>query len=215
MGRRFAGAMLSCGDRLGERSGSCRGDRCRIVVGDAARLSDLAGRMRSQSSRSPSAISRRRRRQARLALDRRERSVTGPRYKVPRDVKDQMVSGRRSRTGCGARRAAGPAIGGGPGRGAGYSRRWRARRARSFASCGRGGREPCTRARRALLRRRRDRATAEVGRSHRSCFSRRQVQSRRLRAGVASLREGIPPNHTLGGINMAFWRWGRSAGASA
>ena len=78
-------------------------DRCRIVVGDAARLSDLRSRMRSQSSsESGRDLVTFVDRQARLALDRRERSVTGPRYKVPQDVKDQMVGGRRFEDGIAA-----------------------------------------------------------------------------------------------------------------
>jgi len=75
-------------------------DRCRILVGEPARLSELRSRMRSQSSsESEGELSAFVDRQASLTLDRRERSVTGSRYKVPQDVKDQMIGSRRFEAG--------------------------------------------------------------------------------------------------------------------
>src|SRR5206468_8277201 len=67
-------------------------DRCRLLEGKPARLSELERRMHEESAGGalPAFVNR----QARLALDRCERSVTGSRYKVPRHVKEELVGGR-------------------------------------------------------------------------------------------------------------------------
>ncbi|MEA2196568.1 MAG: glycerol-3-phosphate O-acyltransferase, partial [Solirubrobacteraceae bacterium] len=63
-------------------------DRCRVVVGEPARLSDL--RVRFNSVRSEESFPIFVERQARLALERAERSVIGMQYKVPRLVAEEI-----------------------------------------------------------------------------------------------------------------------------
>jgi glycerol-3-phosphate O-acyltransferase len=68
-------------------------DRCRVVVGEPARLSDLRVRFNSVRSeeRFPTFVER----QARLALERAERSVIGMQYKVPRLVAEEIQASAR------------------------------------------------------------------------------------------------------------------------
>jgi glycerol-3-phosphate O-acyltransferase len=195
-----------------ERILSHEGDRCRIVVGDAARLSDLRGRMRSQSSpESKRDLATFVDRQARLALDRRERSVTGPRYKVPQDVKDQMVSGRRFEDGIVvlAEQLGRPSA----------EVRTEALGYLEEMAC---TQSPLVRELWASW------ARAMYARAYELCFDDAAIERLRKLGDshplvflpthksnldgyvLASLlyEKGFPPNHTLGGINMAFWPLG-------
>jgi glycerol-3-phosphate O-acyltransferase len=187
-------------------------DRCRIVVGDAARLSELRSRMRSQSSSDPERdLARFVGSQARLALDRRERSVTGPRYKVPQDVKEQMVAGRRFEDGIAllAERLGRPSM-----------------EVRTEA-LGYLEEMACTQS--PLVRELWARwARTMYSRAYELCFDPPAIERLRKLGErhplvflpthksnldgyvLASLlyEQGFPPNHTLGGINMAFWPLG-------
>jgi glycerol-3-phosphate O-acyltransferase len=195
-----------------ERILSGEPDRCRIVVGEPARLSELRSRMHGQSaSESARDLVAFVDRQARLALDRRERSVTGARYKVPQDVMAQMVGGRPFEDGIAAL--------------ADQLRRPAAEvRAEALGyleemTC---TQSPLARELWALL------ARTLYSRAYELCFDPGQID--RLRAlserhplvflpthksnldgyVLASLlyEQGFPPNHALGGINMAFWPLG-------
>jgi glycerol-3-phosphate O-acyltransferase len=187
-------------------------DRCRILVGEPARLSDLRSRMRSRSaSESQPELAAFVDRQARLALDRRERSVTGSRYKVPQDVKDQMVGDRRFEDGIAAL--------------AQQLRRTPAEvRAEALEyieemACTQSplARELWARLARGMYSRAYelcyDPAAIErlrkLGKKHPLVF----LPTHRSNLDgyvLASLlyEQGFPPNHTLGGINMAFWPLG-------
>jgi glycerol-3-phosphate O-acyltransferase len=71
-------------------------DRCRILVGEAARPSELGRRIRARSaSRAPHDLPAFIASQAKLTLDRSERSLTGARYKMPSDVAEHMAGSRR------------------------------------------------------------------------------------------------------------------------
>lgn len=72
-------------------------DRCRVVLGEPAHVSDLRRRWRDAggSDDLPAFV----RRQATLALERAERAVIGTQYKVPRLVYDEIVASARFRTG--------------------------------------------------------------------------------------------------------------------
>jgi glycerol-3-phosphate O-acyltransferase len=187
-------------------------DRCRIVVGDAARLSDLRARMRSRSSsESEQDLVTFVDRQARLALDRRERSVTGSRYKVPQDVKEQMVGSRRFEDGIAAL----------------AQQLGRPSMEVRMEALGYLEEMACTQS--PLVRELWARwARAMYARAYELCFDAAAVQRLRDLGArhplvflpthksnldgyvLASLlyEQGFPPNHTLGGINMAFWPLG-------
>ncbi len=68
-------------------------DRCRVVVAEAARLSDLRARFDNAGNEEsfPAFVAR----QARLALERAERSVVGMQYKVPRLVAEELEASSR------------------------------------------------------------------------------------------------------------------------
>jgi glycerol-3-phosphate O-acyltransferase len=69
--------------------------RCRVLVGEPARLSELRARMLKQSGRrGRSDLARFVDSQARLTLDRSERVLTGSRYKVPHDIAQELVGSR-------------------------------------------------------------------------------------------------------------------------
>jgi glycerol-3-phosphate O-acyltransferase len=187
-------------------------DRCRIVVGDAARLSDLRSRMCSQSSSESNRdlvtfVDR----QARLTLDRRERSVTGPRYKVPQDVKDQMVGSRRfdDRIAALAEQLRRPLM----------DVRTEALGYLEEMACTQSPlvRELWARWARAMYSRayelRFDTAAIERLRKLGECHPLVFLPTHKSNLDgyvLASLlyEQGFPPNHTLGGINMAFWPLG-------
>ncbi|HEX4718574.1 MAG TPA: glycerol-3-phosphate 1-O-acyltransferase [Thermoleophilaceae bacterium] len=63
-------------------------DRCRVLIGEPAPLSALRSRMPSQAA---GGLAKWVEDQARLTLDRSERLLTGSRYKLPRDVKAQLI----------------------------------------------------------------------------------------------------------------------------
>jgi glycerol-3-phosphate O-acyltransferase len=70
-------------------------DRCRIVAGEPALLSELRARHQAETglSADPEAFARYVRRAAVVALERAERRLTGDRYKVPRLVAEQITDG--------------------------------------------------------------------------------------------------------------------------
>jgi glycerol-3-phosphate O-acyltransferase len=70
-------------------------DRCRIVAGEPALLSELRHRHQAEtgSSADPEGFARYVRRAAVVALERAERRLTGDRYKVPRLVAEQIIDG--------------------------------------------------------------------------------------------------------------------------
>ncbi|HWF74932.1 MAG TPA: glycerol-3-phosphate 1-O-acyltransferase [Solirubrobacteraceae bacterium] len=68
-------------------------DRCRVVAAEPARLSEL--RSRFQGARSEEGFPAFVARQARLALERAERSVLGKQYKVPRLVAEEIEASAR------------------------------------------------------------------------------------------------------------------------
>jgi glycerol-3-phosphate O-acyltransferase len=150
-------------------------------------------------------------RQARLALDRRERSVTGQRYKVPQDVTDQMVRDRRFEEGIAA---------------LAEQLRRPAMEVRTEA-LGYLEEMACTQS--PLVRELWARwARAMYARAYELCFDPAAIERLRTLGErhplvflpthksnldgyvLASLlyEQGFPPNHTLGGINMAFWPLG-------
>ncbi|NLE82049.1 MAG: glycerol-3-phosphate 1-O-acyltransferase [Rhodococcus sp.] len=71
-------------------------DRCRVLEGEAAPLSDLANRF---AERGGGSLPRFIRRQAALALERAERSLLGTQYKVARFVVDDIAETNRFRDG--------------------------------------------------------------------------------------------------------------------
>jgi glycerol-3-phosphate O-acyltransferase len=195
-----------------ERILSREADRCRILVGEPARISDLRSRMRIQSdSGSQPELATFVDRQARLALDRRERSVTGSRYKVPQDVKDQMVSDRRFAEGIAtlAEQLQQPPA----------EVRAEALGYLEEMACTQSplARELWARLARGLYSRAYElcfdpvaiERLRELGNKHPLVF----LPTHRSNLDgyvLASLlyEQGFPPNHALGGINMAFWPLG-------
>jgi glycerol-3-phosphate O-acyltransferase len=184
-------------------------DRCRILVGAPARLSELRDRMREDSDNGdlPSFIDR----QARLALDRCERSVTGPRYKVPRDVREEMVASRRFEDGIRAlahdldrpavevREEALSYLEEMVSRQNPLAREIWARWARGlYARAYELSFEPAALERLRALNAEHPLVFLPTHKSNLDGYV------------MASLlyEQGFPPNHTLGGINMAFWPLG-------
>jgi glycerol-3-phosphate O-acyltransferase len=72
-------------------------DRCRVTVAEPATASDLIARLRRSAGLQP--LPDFVRRQAVLALDRTERSLIGTQYKVPRFVSEEISSSARFRAG--------------------------------------------------------------------------------------------------------------------
>ena len=100
-------------------------DRCRVVVGEPARLSDLRTRLRGApgaNERLADFVSR----QGVLALERAERSLVGTQYKVPRFVSEEISASGRFRDGVAelAERLERPDERGGPRRRPPTSTRW-------------------------------------------------------------------------------------------
>ena len=83
----------SPGARLQARILRSEPDRCRVVPAEPARLSDL--RARFEAARSEESFPTFVVRQARLALERAERSVLGTQYKVPRLVAEEIEASAR------------------------------------------------------------------------------------------------------------------------
>jgi glycerol-3-phosphate O-acyltransferase len=187
-------------------------DRCRVVVGDPARLSELRARARTESSGdTDQALARFVERQARLALDRRERSVTGSRYKIASGVKQDMVDSRRFEDGIAllAERLGRPAA----------EIRAEALTYLEEMACTQSAlaRELWARWSRLLYSRAYELCydvgaiehLRELGREHPLVFL--PTHKANLDHFVFSwllYEQGFPPNHTLGGINMAFWPLG-------
>jgi glycerol-3-phosphate O-acyltransferase len=187
-------------------------DRCRIIVGDPARLSELRSRMRAdgkadENGRLTGFIDR----QARLTLDRAERSITGSRYKLPQDVQAQLIADRRFEDGLVMLSKE-------------LDRPVPELRAEAIAcleemACTQSPlfRELWARWARLLYSRAYELCVDpaaierlhELGSSHPLVFL--PTHKSNLDGFVlASLlyEQGFPPNHTLGGINMAFWPLG-------
>ena len=66
-------------------------DRCQVVAGDAALLSDLRSRWRQAGGAETTGLAEFVARQAALALERAERRQRGSRYKVPRFVREEIL----------------------------------------------------------------------------------------------------------------------------
>ena len=184
-------------------------DRWRLLVGKPAPLSELERRMREESAGGglPAFVDR----QARLALDRCERSVTGSRYKVPRDVEDELVGGRAFEDGL---RDLADRLGRSPDEVRGEALEYLEEMSSTQSPV---ARELWARLARFLYSRAYDlsfsAAAVEriraLGREHPLVF----LPSHKSNLDgfvLASLlyEQGFPPNHTLGGINMAFWPLG-------
>ncbi len=97
----LTGALLSS-ERQQERIAADEPDRCRVVVGDPARVSDLRRRHAEEagegSAADSMALARFVLRAGTIALERAERLLTGDRYKVPRLVVEQIISTARFRS---------------------------------------------------------------------------------------------------------------------
>ncbi|MHB8692583.1 MAG: glycerol-3-phosphate 1-O-acyltransferase [Solirubrobacteraceae bacterium] len=191
--------------RSRERILASEPSRCRILVGDPAPLSELRERMDASTD---GRIGRFIERQARLTLDRAERSLTGARYKVPHDLEEQLISDRRFQAGLAALAAS-------LGRPVGDVRVEALRGLEEMAS------RQSALARELWVRW----ARLLYSRAYELCYDRDAVKRLRELSGehplvflpthksnldgyvLAALlyEEGFPPNHTLGGINMAFW----------
>jgi glycerol-3-phosphate O-acyltransferase len=83
------------GPRRQQRIASREPDRCRIVAGEPALLSELRTRHQAEagSSADPETFARYVRRAAVVTLERAERRLIGDRYKVPRLVAEQITDG--------------------------------------------------------------------------------------------------------------------------
>jgi glycerol-3-phosphate O-acyltransferase len=79
--------------RVQARIAASEPDRCRLIIGEPARVSDLHRRWLEASGGAggPRAFAAWTARQATLACERAERAVVGDRYKVPRLVADQII----------------------------------------------------------------------------------------------------------------------------
>ena len=88
---------LRAQERILERSPG----RCQVVVGDAARRSELLSRWADHSGRPAdrAGLEEFVERQARLALDRAERATLGARYKTAQAIVEDLVASRRFRAG--------------------------------------------------------------------------------------------------------------------
>jgi glycerol-3-phosphate O-acyltransferase len=187
-------------------------NRCRIVIGQPARLSTLRARMAEQrKSPDPGRLDAFVDHQARLTLDRAERSLIGSRYKLPRDVKADLIADRRFARGIVtlAHELGRPAADV-RGQALGYLEEMATRQSPLM-------RELWTRWARLMYTRAYELAydpsalenLRELGREHPLVFL--PTHKSNLDGYVlASLlyEHGFPPNHTLGGINMAFWPLG-------
>ncbi len=106
-GHRFSLRDLRFGDpskpgaRAQERLLSKTPERCRIVVGEPAAVDDLRARWERHSGEAGDGdgFTRFVARQARLAVDRAERSLLGARYKSAHDIVEDLLASRDFRTG--------------------------------------------------------------------------------------------------------------------
>jgi glycerol-3-phosphate O-acyltransferase len=180
-------------------------DRCRVVVGEPATVSDLRSRFENGDSADDLAafVSR----QGALALERAERGVIGTQYKVPRFVSEEISSSPRFRaavsglaerlgrpTGELSREAA-----------AGIDEMVASQSRLAIDIWGQFGRwlsraytvEADTTGFDRLLELNRSQPLVFLP-SHRSYLDPLVLRS-------ALHQQGFPPNHVLGGINVAFW----------
>jgi glycerol-3-phosphate O-acyltransferase len=187
-------------------------DRCRIVIGEPARLSVLRARMVEErktpdSERLEAFVEH----QARLTLDRAERSLTGARYKLPQQVKAQLIADRRFTRGVAALAAElGRPAAEVHAQALGYLEEMATRQSPLVRELwARWARLMFSRAyeltydQPALAR------LHELGSEHPLVFL--PTHKSNLDGYVLAwllYEHGFPPNHTLGGINMAFWPLG-------
>jgi glycerol-3-phosphate O-acyltransferase len=187
-------------------------DRCRILIGEPARLSALRSKM-AERHETPGTgqLDAFVEQQARLTLDRAERSLIGSRYKLPRGVKEELIADPRFTRGI-------------AGLAAELGRPSIEIRAQALADLEEMAtrqsplmRELWARWARLLYSRAYEldydervlEQLREIGREHPLVFL--PTHKSNLDGYVlASLlyEHGFPPNHTLGGINMAFWPLG-------
>jgi len=179
-------------------------DRCRVVVGEAARVSDLHRRFATGGGERFETFVER---QGLLAVERAERKIIGGRYKVPRLLREDiaasarfqaMVAGQAAEQGRTVEDVAADAAAALDEMVAGQSRlaidawdhfgRW----------VGRAYTVNVDTSRLAELRRLGERKTLVFLPSHRS-----YMDTLVLRPVLH--RHGFPPNHVLGGINLDFW----------
>jgi len=191
-------------------------DRCRLVVGEPARLSDLRRRF-LQSGHGGEGFEAFVRRQAVLALARAESALHGTAYKVPRAVAEDLCASRRFSTGV-ARLAAElrrpeSEVSSEASR---YIEEMVASHSRVaidlWAQFGRFLSRAYTlkvdRSRLRELKRLNRRYGLVFLPSHRSYLD-------PLVLRPALIQEGFPPNHIMGGINVAFWPigpWAKRSG---
>jgi glycerol-3-phosphate O-acyltransferase len=187
-------------------------DRCRIVIGQPARVSDLRSRLVVQvKAASPGQLDTFVAQQARLTLDRAERSLTGSRYKLPQDVKAQLIADQRFASGVAdlahqldrpAAEVRAQALG--------YLEEMSTRQSPIMRELwARWARLMYARAYELTY----DQAAIErlraLGSEHPLVFLPTHKSNLDGYVLAALLYEqGFPPNHTLGGINMAFWPLG-------
>jgi glycerol-3-phosphate O-acyltransferase len=187
-------------------------DRCRILIGQPARLSELRTRMANQSKTpAPELLDVFVAQQARLTLDRAERSLTGSRYKLPQDVKAQLIAEERFARGLAelaheldrpAAEVRAQALG--------YLEEMATTQSPIFRELwARWARLMYSRAYELTYDQAAVDRLRELGSTHPLVFLPTHKSNLDGYVLAALLDEqGFPPNHTLGGINMAFWPLG-------
>jgi glycerol-3-phosphate O-acyltransferase len=95
------GAPLRPSPRLQQHVLDRSPGRCRVIIGESATRAELVARWERHSGSSPETeeFGRFVLLQARLTIDRAERSMLGARYKTARDIVEDLVASRRFRTG--------------------------------------------------------------------------------------------------------------------
>jgi glycerol-3-phosphate O-acyltransferase len=199
-------AGLSAGHR--RRILATEPERCRILIGEPAPLSALRARAAGQSAERLAGFVEH---QARLTLDRCERSLTGSRYKLPRDVEAQLIGDRRFSEGIAAlAREEGRTASDVRAEALGYLEEMATTQSPIV-------RELWARWARLLHSRAYELAFDPValdelralGRAHPLVFLPTHKSNLDGYVMTSVLYEhGFPPNHVLGGINMAFWPLG-------
>ena len=180
-------------------------DRCRVVVGEPARVSELRARLEREGD--AKALSEFVGRQAVLALDRAERKLFGTQYKVPRFVSEEITASSRFRQAV-ARLAEqlGRAEHEVVVEAAGYLDEMVASQSElAVDAWGRFG-DWLSRAYTVEVDASGVERIRELNRLHPLVFlpsHRSYLDPLVLRSAL--LENGFPPNHTLGGINVAFW----------
>jgi glycerol-3-phosphate O-acyltransferase len=185
--------------------------RCRILIGEPARLSALRSRMADQRRSPPGDLDSFVERQARLTLDRAERSLIGSRYKLPRDVEEDLIADQRFTRGVAILAAElGRSVPEVRAQALGYLEEMATRQSPVMRDLwARWARLLYSRAYELSY----DTAALEqlrgLGREHPLVFlpTHRSNLDGYVLASIL-YEHGFPPNHTLGGINMAFWPLG-------